>query len=132
MGPDGDREPNIPMLALLVSVYLLRTGLMNCTYPLEESILMDFVPPKQRARWQSLDSIASATWAGSAALGGLLADSRGYSFTFLFTAALQAVAVLLRFLLVLVVPCKERPPPDGLPPAPGGPASINDAPQPAG
>ena len=32
------------MLALLVSVYLVRTGLMNCTYPLEESILMDFVP----------------------------------------------------------------------------------------
>ena len=40
VGPEGDREPDTMMLALLVVVYLLRTGLMNCTYPLEESILM--------------------------------------------------------------------------------------------
>ena len=30
--------------------------LMNCTYPLEESILMDFAPKETRARWKSLDS----------------------------------------------------------------------------
>ena len=50
------------MLALLVIVYLVRTGLMNCTYPLEESILMDFVPSDTRARWKSLDSISVFGW----------------------------------------------------------------------
>ena len=32
----------------IVVLYLLRTGLMNCTYPLEESLLMDYVPKETR------------------------------------------------------------------------------------
>jgi hypothetical protein len=40
---------------------------MNCTYPLEESILMDFVPSDTRARWKSLDSISVFGWCGAAA-----------------------------------------------------------------
>ena len=110
VGPDGDREPNIPMLALLVSVYLLRTGLMNCTYPLEESILMDFVPSNQRARWKSLDSVGVFGWCGSAALGGYLADRFGYTFTFLVTAGIQGTATLLQATLMLVVPRSEKQP----------------------
>lgn len=95
---------------VIIGVYLLRTGLMNCTYPLEDSVLMDFVPPATRARWQSLDSVSSATWAGSAALGGLLADRYGYTSTFLITAALQGLAVLTRATLLFIVPRHERPP----------------------
>jgi MFS family permease len=95
-------------IAPIVSVYLVRTALMNCTYALEDSILMDFVPPTTRARWQSLDSISSATWAGSAVLGGYLADRHGYTFTFYFTAGLQALAVAIRMTLLLIVPRYER------------------------
>ena len=29
---------------MIVPLYLFRTGIMNCTYPLEESIIMDYVP----------------------------------------------------------------------------------------
>jgi hypothetical protein len=36
---------------------IVRTGLMNCTYPLSESIVMDSVPKNQRARWKSLESV---------------------------------------------------------------------------
>ena len=38
---------------LIVPIYVIRTGLMTSTYPLNESILMDFVPKKKRARWKS-------------------------------------------------------------------------------
>lgn len=96
--------------AVMAIIYLVRTGLMNCTYPLEESILMDFVPSDQRARWKALDSIASFGWCGSAALGGYLADqpSIGYTGTFLYTAAIQGAAVLLQASLMLIVPLHEK------------------------
>ena len=96
--------------AVMAAIYLVRTGLMNCTYPLEESILMDFVPSDQRARWKALDSSASFGWCGSAALGGYLADqpSIGYTGTFLYTAVIQGAAVLLQASLMLIVPLHEK------------------------
>lgn len=33
---------------IMVPIYLFRTGIMNSTYPMEESILMDFVPKERR------------------------------------------------------------------------------------
>lgn len=80
---------------------------MNCTYPLEESILMDFVPKSRRARWKSLDSIGIFGWCGSAALGGYLADVNGYAFTFLITAGVQYFATILQGLLIFLVPRSE-------------------------
>jgi MFS family permease len=92
----------------VVAIYLVRTSLMNCTYPIEESILMDFVPSDTRARWKALDSIGMFGWCGSAAVGGVLADKFGYSFTFLITAAVQGVAVLIQASLIFIVPRSER------------------------
>ena len=68
---------------------------MNCTYPLRESILMDYVSQSTRARWKSLDSIATFGWCGSAALGGVLSDKYSYTYTFVLTAALQATATAM-------------------------------------
>ena len=93
---------------IIVPIYVIRTGLMTSTYPLNESILMDFVPKKKRARWKSLESISSLGWCGSAVLGGVLADSTSYSSTFLYTAGLQFIGVLLQGTLVWVVPRKEQ------------------------
>ena len=42
----------------IIGIYMLRTALMNCTYPLSASLMMDSVPRNQRARWQSLGSIS--------------------------------------------------------------------------
>ena len=53
----------------------------NCTYPVEESILMDYVPKNTRARWKSLESVSQFGWCGSALAGGLLADKYGYART---------------------------------------------------
>jgi len=91
-------------VVLMVAIYLMRTTLMNCTYPIEEAVLMDYVPPGTRARWKALDSISSFGWCGSAAIGGLIADAYDYSTTFLITAALQGAGVAVCALLFFVIP----------------------------
>ena len=73
-GEGGVDVGRIAKICLLSVIYLIRTCLMNCTYPVEQSILMDFVPKATRARWTSLDSVSSFGWCGSAALGGIIAD----------------------------------------------------------
>ena len=100
-------QPPLWKVMIIVIIYLIRTALMNCTYPLNSSILMDFTPKAQRARWQSLGSIVRFGWCGSAALGGVLADQYGYSSTFLITACIQAVGTLIQFLLWPLVPRVE-------------------------
>ena len=75
----------------IVAAYIARTALMNCTYPLEESILMDYVPKKTRARWKSLQSVSIFGWCGSAAIGGMLSDQHGYTYSFLITIQVQRV-----------------------------------------
>ncbi len=94
--------------ALLIPIYILRTGLMNSTYPLQESILMDFVPKDQRARWKSLESVSAFGWCGSAALGGVLADKYDYPFTFLLTACIQSFGTSLYLFLLPLVPRSEK------------------------
>jgi MFS family permease len=95
--------------AILIPIYLCRTGLMNATFPLQESILMDFVKKNERARWKSLESIGAFGWCGSAALGGWLADKHGsLSFTFLITACMQGVGVCGYLFLLPLVPKNEK------------------------
>ena len=93
---------------VLVPIYVLRTGLMNCTYPLNESILMDYVPKNERARWKSLDSVVSFGWCGSAALGGWLTDKYDYTYTFFITAIIQGIGIICFLPLVPLVPRKEQ------------------------
>ena len=92
---------------VLVPVYVLRTGLMNSPYPLLESILMDFVPKEQRARWKSLESIAQFGWCGSAAVGGYISDRWDYTHTFFITALVQTVGIILTACLFPLVPRSE-------------------------
>merc|ERR1711871_1359345 len=101
-------DNGITRWTIILPIYIFRTGIMNSTYPLNESILMDFVPKDTRARWKSLESIASFGWCGSAVLGGVLADETSYSSTFLYTAGLQFAGVLLQASLMWVVPRKEK------------------------
>lgn len=92
---------------VLVPVYVVRTALMNAPYPLQESILMDYVPKNERARWKSLESISSFGWCGSAALGGYFSDRWDYTFTFFITALIQTAGTLCFALLLPLVPKKE-------------------------
>jgi len=94
---------------LLVPIYILRTALMNASYPLEESILMDYVPKQERARWKSLEAIAMFGWCGSAALGGWASDHAhgDYTYTFSITAMIQTLGILTWALLLPLVPIQE-------------------------
>ena len=69
-------------LYALVPPFLAQTGFTDSTYPLEESILMDFVPKNRRGRWKSLEAVAQFGWAGSAILGGYLIDRHDYAFIY--------------------------------------------------
>lgn len=93
---------------LLVPVYIMRTSLMNACYPLQESILMDFVPKEVRARWKSLDAVSAFGWCGSAAFGGWLADKYDYTYTFFLTAILQTMGLAVWALLLPLVPRHEN------------------------
>lgn len=68
---------------------------------------MDFVPPQQRARWKSLESISAFGWCGSAAFGGWLADKYDYTYTFAMTAIVQTIGIAVWSLLLPLVPRKE-------------------------
>ena len=92
---------------ILVPIYITRTGLMNSPYPLIESILMDFVPKNERARWKSLESITAFGWCGSASLGGYISDRYDYTYTFFITAVVQSASTLMFALLLPLVPRKE-------------------------
>merc|ERR1719273_217369 len=92
----------------LVPVYIVRTALMNATYPLQESILMDFVPKNERARWKSLESVAQFGWCGSAVLGGVISDEWDYTSTFLITAIIQTVGTFVNVALIPLIPSKEK------------------------
>lgn len=93
---------------LLVPIFVVRTSLMNASYPLQESILMDFVPKESRARWKSLDAVASFGWCGSAAFGGWLTDKYDYTYTFFLTAVIQSIGILTWMLLLPLVPRQEN------------------------
>mmetsp|Transcript_11830 Transcript_11830/g.35243 ORF Transcript_11830/g.35243 Transcript_11830/m.35243 type:complete len:482 (-) Transcript_11830:26-1471(-) len=97
---------------IIVGLYVLRTAAMNATYPLEESILMDYVPKATRARWKSMESVSMFGWCGSALVGGVLADLYGYAFTFAITIALQSTAVLVYSNLLGVVKREKLKPAD--------------------
>jgi MFS family permease len=92
---------------LLKTINVLRTSLMACFYPLQESILMDSVPKHERARWKSLDAVVLFAWSTSCALGGFLTDRYDYFFTFLVTALTQTIGVAFWLLLLPLVPRNE-------------------------
>ena len=93
----------------VLPVYLLRTWLMNCCTGLNKSVLNDYVPKRNRAKWNSLESLNFFSWSGSALLGGVLVDQFGYRFTFLVTAALQSLSLCCLVPLALLVHAEPAP-----------------------
>merc|ERR1739848_42672 len=80
---------------VMIPVYLLRCGFMWSTGGLSYSIIADYVPKEYRARWNTLESISSFGWSGSALLGGKLVQAYDYEITFAITASIQLLAVIL-------------------------------------
>ena len=56
-----------------------------------------------RARWNSIESIMTFGWSGSAVLGGFLIDRTGFRVTFLITAGMQTLSLIFLVALLPVV-----------------------------
>ena len=95
-------------LPLVVCFFVLRGAFQNAIYPIDRSIIMDFVPSDQRGRWNSIESISAMTWSGSAVIGGYLMDSHDYRYTFVITGWIYLVACCLRTPLLFLVPKNEK------------------------
>lgn len=98
----------VTFLPLVVIVFLLRGALQNAIYPIDRSIIMDFVPSDQRGRWNAFESISSMTWSGSAVIGGYLMDEHDYRYAFQITAYIYSIAFCMRLPMMWLVPRKEQ------------------------
>lgn len=101
-----------PRSHVIVPIIILRSACNNCCYPLQKSLLMDYVPKESRGRWNSLDSVLAFGWCGSAVAGGFLIDAYGFDATFCITATFQAVGMLgLTPLIFILARSDQRPGP---------------------
>lgn len=75
-------------------LFVIRFSVMNAPGALTRSVLMDNVPRHERAKWSALESVTMFSWAGSAALGGLLVNWNGILFNFTFTAWFQLFSTI--------------------------------------
>ncbi|CAK9031220.1 unnamed protein product [Durusdinium trenchii] len=69
-------------LPSVLVVFVIRGAFANAIYPIDRSILMDFVPSNERGRWNAAESVSSMSWSGSAVIGGYLMDAYDYRQTF--------------------------------------------------
>lgn len=74
---------------------------------------MDYVPKAARAKWNSLESVTSFGWSGSAFVGGYLVQRHGFGATFAATATMQvgcptAILIVVGVLVVGSVRCAEN------------------------
>jgi len=96
------RMPLIPTIVCVV----LRNGIMNAGSPLNDSIVLNAIPRKHRAKWGSIESLSRATWAGSAFIGGMLNDSYDYRTAFTVTALIHVCAGV--FYVIAIYPTVRR------------------------
>lgn len=80
---------------LFLSLFICRNACMNAVFGITRSLIMDAVPKESRAKWSAFESITSFSWAGSAMVGGYVADAHGYQVSFTVTAVFHLAAGLL-------------------------------------
>jgi len=112
----------VESLSLVIFFYIIRGAFMNAKGPIDQSIVMDCVASKYRGRWSAIQSISRFSWSGSAILGGLLADSHDYRYTFFITAIVYTISAVLYTPLLFLVPEQAKPPTTDM-----GPQDSNDA-----
>ena len=89
---------------LLVPLYILRGALMNARQPIITAVTMDLVTTEMRGRWASIQSIGGFSWSGSAFVGGWIAASYGYRFSFFVTGLIYSASFLLYLPILWVMP----------------------------
>jgi predicted MFS family arabinose efflux permease len=101
-------DPRFKEVYLVALIYILRTAIMNGTTGIKRSLLMDCVPKKSRAAWNSFESITRFTWSGSAVLGGYLVEQYSFKFCFLVTAIIYTMSTGVFYALLAADIPKEK------------------------
>nr|CCA17688.1 Major Facilitator Superfamily (MFS) putative [Albugo laibachii Nc14] len=83
-----------------VALYLINVVLIRSTEPLQRSLLMDFLPRQQRAKWSSLEDLSALVCTGSALIGVYLMETQGFHYCVWITLPIYVVGVLLETLLI--------------------------------
>ena len=95
-----------PALAWLIPLFVLRNALMNASQPLSRSIIMDFVPKKNRGLWNSLETVAwGLFWSASAVVGGFLIGDGDFRRCFLITAGVYVIGTIP---ILFIIPFVEQ------------------------
>ena len=89
---------------ILVTLYILLDSFGSSISPLEDALLMDNVPRRQRARWMSLDAIKGFSFSATAFFGGHVCDRWGYQTAFFITCFVDLVALAFYACLLPLVP----------------------------
>ncbi|KAF8277005.1 hypothetical protein TcBrA4_0124110 [Trypanosoma cruzi] len=87
---------------LMCIAYVLRMSLMNSTLALSRALIMDFVSEKRRGMWSAVESIQTASWSGTALVGGYVADKLGYGAAFIVTFGFHLTAC------TMLLPCTVK------------------------
>eukprot|EP00943_MAST-04B_sp_MAST-4B-sp1_P002634 g2634.t1 len=102
-------DPRFTEEYLVALIYILRTAIMNGTSGIKRSLLMDCVPKKSRAAWNSFESITRFTWSGSAVLGGYLVEQYSFKFCFLVTAVIYTMSTGVFYVLLAAdIPIEKK------------------------
>jgi len=94
-------------LPILVGVFFARSCFQNAAYPVDRSVLYDYIPSSKRGRWNSIASLTTMTWSGSAVIGGYITDGHDYRYTFVITAIIYMVGLAIYTPLLWLVPKEE-------------------------
>lgn len=81
----------VPMLLL----YTMQNLAINSAFAPMNSLIMDTVPPNERARFDALFTIHLVNFSASAVVGGYVIEAYGYGQTFCLTAIFNVLAVLI-------------------------------------
>ncbi len=87
-----------PNLMVAAAVYILRAGLISLTWPLDNSFVMEILPPRRRLTAASLRSTSwNLGWALASLVAGQLIVHLGYRIVFLLSAGLLAGGAIVHF-----------------------------------
>ncbi|ESL08671.1 hypothetical protein TRSC58_03623 [Trypanosoma rangeli SC58] len=87
---------------LMCIAYVLRAAVMNSTAALSRALIMDFVSEERRGMWSAVESIQSASWSGTALVGGYIADRLGYGAAFIVTFFFHITSC------IIIAPCTVK------------------------
>lgn len=92
---------------LSAALYIGRFVTLHARDPILSSIVMDTVNPAHRGFWAQFSSLRTASFAGSALLGGWMADRWGYVYSFNVTCIVLLLALPVFLPVVLLFPKSE-------------------------